>query len=141
MIEVGHRGDFIMNESDSLKGRGRLVVSFSVGHYSGRRGLTQNSQVMLICTESSQSGELRRSPRPCGTRGRVSGGVPGQQNWGRREGRRKEGSNQGREGGKRTEQGRAAPVSGEMPPWPRPHLEAIVMSPVELPAFFLPQSQ
>ena len=78
-----------MNESDSLKGRGRLVVSFSVGHYSGRRG--QNSQVMLICTESSQSGELRRSPRPCSTGGRVSGWVPGQQNGGRREGGRREG--------------------------------------------------
>lgn len=35
---------------ESLKGRGKLEVSFSVGHQSRYRDLTQNSQVMLICT-------------------------------------------------------------------------------------------
>lgn len=115
-----------------MKGKGRLVVFLSVGNSSGHRGLTQNSQVMLICTESSQSCGLRNSPRPCGTGGGVPDWAPKQLNGVGREGEREKGEEEGR----RREQGRA--VSWEMPLWPRPHLEAIVMSRVEPPDSFLP---
>lgn len=80
----------------------------------GHRGLTQNSQVMLICTESSQSCGLRRAPLPCGTGGRVPGWAPEELNRGGREGEREGGNNQGREGGKRREQGRG---SVQASPW------------------------
>lgn len=103
MIKFEYKGHFIMTEKRrSLKGRRRLVVSLLIGHKSGHRNLTQNSQVMLICKEFCQSCGPRSFHCPCGTRDRVPGWAPKQLNGsggvsGGGRGKRKGGSNQGRE--------------------------------------------
>lgn len=108
---------------------------FLVAHSTRCRGLTQNSQVMLICTESSQYGGLRRSPRPCGTGGGVPGWAPKQLNGGGRERGKGE-----RKGSREKEGARQRSVHcllGNTALAP-PHLTVIVMSRVEPPDSFLP---